>query len=545
MIAEERCGTNLLGLLVYIFFEKLEEEGTAISPALIELPVSDQSHLATVLTGPQVNSRAASSLQKVRRKREIRGQFVVGTLLGTPAEMARQAAPFRAARYDIKAPVMHYSLSLQKGDGRKTLVQWGAMVKRFLELMKFPLHGAWVCFLHDDTAHQHVHIAFLRSTGDGGLWNREFSAKRAIAATAQLEREFGLLTHDRTVKALRPRKTVEERRFESHLKKQGKITDKSHIANVLDQFMQATQGRGYTLGQMHAFLAAHEVQVEMSQQAAKKFGIKFGYGDFWVSGSTMGHRYKACSLLNEGLINPFASECTNESAHVEDLTAGGDEAGERAVSALLVDAVTQVKKSEAVAEADGAEQAQEREAVESPATVIDQYLIPLVEDALAESVDRPGYSHSSVLRQDQRDKAVKKRVLRPDIQLDEDRKKIRFSEVCWLSDKAKFMAYQFWEGSPQHLEALEQLDALGYNAEDAAHYDQWLDNSGRGRVLDGEDLYGYIRRREVEFLNDKLEFAARYPLDGIDLQVIEDRLEQLGQEEKNSEIERERPRGLI
>lgn len=215
--------------------------------------------------------------------------------------MARQAAPFRAARPDIKAPVMHYSLSLQAGDGRKTPEEWKPIVESFLTKMGVPLDAAWTSYLHNDTTIQHCHIAFLRSFGDGEVWNREFSAKRAIQATAEIEKEFGLLTHDRTPNKQKKRQSVEEKRFEKQLQKQGKVMSREHIARQVDDFIESRKGASYSIEELRAGLAGVGIQVEVTERGGQLAGVKFQHEGIWISGSSIGDGYKAQGLVQRGL----------------------------------------------------------------------------------------------------------------------------------------------------------------------------------------------------------------------------------------------------
>lgn len=238
--------------------------------------------------------------------REVRGEFIGGTLIGTPREMSRQAAPFRAARADAKAPVMHYSLSLEAGDGRKTKEEWEAMVQSFLEKMGFDhKRGAWASWIHRDTDMDHVHIVFLRSMGDGSLWNREFSARRAIEATAQIEREFGLRTHDRTPKKEKRRLTRKEAELASKLAKKGqkmtKVEMQKHIDSVVSQ-LSKDHPDGYDVDQLSSALSGVGVQVEAYEPKGKLTGLKYQMDGVWVSGSSMGTDYSPKGLMARGLL---------------------------------------------------------------------------------------------------------------------------------------------------------------------------------------------------------------------------------------------------
>lgn len=386
MIAEERVGSGLRGLLEYVVFEKQDNTDAANESFFrLEKPIERDTHgrrialtritdhkpgaagaatgqapqslagmrqlsgrgLVRLGAGPAlllpghapgvVEQRSAAPIAGLRRpgdrhpgaggqkqwsnvakksriKREIRGEFIAGTLTGSPQEMARQAAPFRAARPDIKAPVVHYSLSLQAGDGRKTPEEWKPMVESFLSKMGVPLDAAWVAYLHNDTTKQHCHVAFLRSHGNGEVWNREFSAKRAIQATAEIEKEFGLLTHDRTTKREKKRQTVEEKKFEAQLKKEGKTMSKEHIARQIDDFIESRKGQSYSLDELRSGLENAGIQVEIVERGGQMTGVKYQHEGIWISGSSIGDGYKAQGLLQRGLAHADAAAQSAPSA---------------------------------------------------------------------------------------------------------------------------------------------------------------------------------------------------------------------------------------
>lgn len=264
--------------------------------------------------GAEKGGARSSGLKQPKKKREIRGEFIAGTLQGAPREMSRQAAPFRSARPDIAAPVMHYSLSLQAGDGRKTPEEWRPIVESFLKKMDFPLDAAWTSFLHNDTTHQHCHIGFLRSLGDGSLWNREFSAKRAIQATAEIEREFDLLAHDRTPKRERERLTRKEQELANQLKKEGKTMSKILIKRAVDDFISARVGKEFTVDELRAALALQGIELDTVERDGGLAGIKFQSEGVWIAGSSLGDDYKAQGLLKRGLKQVQAREDAVQSA---------------------------------------------------------------------------------------------------------------------------------------------------------------------------------------------------------------------------------------
>lgn len=118
---------------------------------------------------------------------EPRGEWIAGTLLGTPRQMASMAGAYRALRPDCLKPVWRCSLSLPPSDGRPSPQKWADIAQDFLEEMGIPPDAAWVAMHHGEVGHDHIHITLLRTLPDGSLWNEERSAKRAIKACAVLE----------------------------------------------------------------------------------------------------------------------------------------------------------------------------------------------------------------------------------------------------------------------------------------------------------------------------------------------------------------------
>ncbi len=210
------------------------------------------------------------------------------------------------------------------GDGRKTPEQWKPIVEAFLRKMDFPLDAAWTSFLHNDTTQQHCHIGLVRSLGDGSLWNREFSVKRAIRATAEIEREFGLLSHDRTPKRERKRLNREEQALEKKLNKEGKTMSKLLIKRAVDDFISSRAGKEFTVEELRAALAQQGVELETVERDGGLAGIKFQAEGVWIAGSSLGDGYKAQGLLKRGMQQTLQAQSDPDSAAARAVVEGGD-----------------------------------------------------------------------------------------------------------------------------------------------------------------------------------------------------------------------------
>ena len=107
-----------------------------------------------------------------------------------PRALAAEYALSRQARSEVKRPVWHCSLSCPPG---KAMIgeQWDALTNDFMRMMGMEGHQ-FVAVRHKDTKLDHVHIIASRIRLDGELWHGRLEARKAINATRQLEREYGL-----------------------------------------------------------------------------------------------------------------------------------------------------------------------------------------------------------------------------------------------------------------------------------------------------------------------------------------------------------------
>lgn len=118
-------------------------------------------------------------------------RVVGGNMAGTsPQELAAEFSVARALRPDVERPVWHCSLSAPHGE-HLSAEEWEAVTASFMQKMGFE-DRQFVVIKHTDKPHGHVHIVGSRIGLDGSLWHGQWEARRAIAATQQLEREFGL-----------------------------------------------------------------------------------------------------------------------------------------------------------------------------------------------------------------------------------------------------------------------------------------------------------------------------------------------------------------
>ncbi|NET29964.1 relaxase/mobilization nuclease domain-containing protein [Okeania sp. SIO1I7] len=123
-----------------------------------------------------------------------RADWIGGTLgSNSPQEMIKEFNTVQRLRPDIniKNPSWHCSLTLPKGeylpDG-----QWSNLVDDFMDKMKFSKYNPYTIVRHNDTEFDHVHIIASKVPTIGPAWKDGREILRAIAATQELEKEYGL-----------------------------------------------------------------------------------------------------------------------------------------------------------------------------------------------------------------------------------------------------------------------------------------------------------------------------------------------------------------
>ena len=151
-----------------------------------------------ITTGSDFRGLAAYLFEGKDGERQPRGKWVAGNLFGNAQAIAAQVEPLHYIRPGIKNSVWHCSLNLSPVDGKRSREWWQVVITEFLdELSIDPVKTSWLAVVHEDKAHQHVHIALSRIVGDGRLWSHSNDVRRAITACKKLEIRHRLQKHDR------------------------------------------------------------------------------------------------------------------------------------------------------------------------------------------------------------------------------------------------------------------------------------------------------------------------------------------------------------
>lgn len=116
-------------------------------------------------------------------------QHIAGTQQDS-VSFLREVAALRSLRPDCKKAVAHFSLSLPQSE---TLSEekWVQAIESFKQKMNLEDH-AFFAVRHNDTDHDHIHIAACMIDATGKRWDSQKSAIRAQRACTEIEQELNL-----------------------------------------------------------------------------------------------------------------------------------------------------------------------------------------------------------------------------------------------------------------------------------------------------------------------------------------------------------------
>ncbi len=126
------------------------------------------------------------------KDKKDRAEWIGGTLASdNPDGLIKEFAVVQKLKPDIKNPSWHCSLTLPEGE-YLSQNQWSDVVADFMDKMKFDKYTPYVIVRHNDTENDHVHIVASKIPMVGPVWRDGRDIFRAIAATQELEKEYGL-----------------------------------------------------------------------------------------------------------------------------------------------------------------------------------------------------------------------------------------------------------------------------------------------------------------------------------------------------------------
>lgn len=111
-----------------------------------------------------------------------------------PREVEKEFEMFQAFNGRCERNSLSFVISPTIEDG-KNLTNWQLMEvnEAFLKAMKLERHQ-YIAFVHEDTAHKHIHLYVNRINYDGKAYNDRFVSNRASQAAKDVAQQMGLQT---------------------------------------------------------------------------------------------------------------------------------------------------------------------------------------------------------------------------------------------------------------------------------------------------------------------------------------------------------------
>ncbi len=155
--------------------------------------------------------------------------------------LARNFKEITETRSDINKPIGHWTLSFHKDEkvSDKQMLQAAKLLMKKMDLERNP----FVVIRHHDTEHDHCHIVFSRVGFQKELWLGEFEQKRAIVASAEIERDlnFNITDHKISSPSKRLRMTKVKKNEAEKAIRLNEMPPRVYMQKVIDNLLKASK----------------------------------------------------------------------------------------------------------------------------------------------------------------------------------------------------------------------------------------------------------------------------------------------------------------
>ncbi len=188
----------------------------------------------------------------------------------------------------VKKPVYHVSLSMPKGEPRKSREEWEVYAKAFLTKIGFPAGVPYCVYRHGDTECDHVHIVASRVALDGTVFLGQKDVEKAIKATQEIEKEYGLT---------RTEGLGRTRRLELNEMKMMERTQKLSDKQIIKIYVDKSLAKSSTMEEFRLNLSDYGITIRFNTAKNGRIsGISFQRGNFAVKGSKLGSKYSYTAI---------------------------------------------------------------------------------------------------------------------------------------------------------------------------------------------------------------------------------------------------------
>ena len=188
----------------------------------------------------------------------------------------------------VDKPVYHVSLSMPKGETKRSREEWERLVMAFLRKMDFPAEVPYCVYRHGDTECDHIHIVASRVALDGTVFLGQKDVEKAIKATQEIEKEYGLT---------RTEGLGRTRRLELNEMKMMERTQKLSDKQIIKIYVDKSLAKSSTMEEFRLNLSDYGITIRFNTAKNGRIsGISFQRGNFAVKGSKLGSKYSYTAI---------------------------------------------------------------------------------------------------------------------------------------------------------------------------------------------------------------------------------------------------------
>jgi hypothetical protein len=221
--------------------------------------------------------------------------IIIGGAFGTKEEITKQFDAYAALRPRVKNQVSHISISLKPGEHLDEEQKLN-FAEKLLEKLDFKKERVpYLVVEHHDKEYEHFHIVAGRIRDDGTVVSDSKIALRTIAATKELEKEFGLekvefrQNSDRRIK--RGEYKLMERTGELSAIAEAKLVIDEILKDKpqIKEFVENLQNAGF------------QIKPNISEKTGKMNGFSFKKEEITFKSSAIAKDYSFQNLQKNGL----------------------------------------------------------------------------------------------------------------------------------------------------------------------------------------------------------------------------------------------------
>ena len=217
-------------------------------------------------------------------------EFICGTILDSSIKDMCEGFRIPLKVKKVSKPVYHISLSMPKGEPKRSREEWQRIIEGFLRHMGIPSDCPYCAYRHSDTGCDHVHIVCSRVALNGTVYAGKFDILRAIEATQQLEQVFDLTR----TKGLGSERNHFPRNEQKMIERTQELSEKQKIKILVANTLKVSS----TFEEFALSLKNQGIGVHLNvARNGHISGISFSKDGFAVKGSSLGSGFSINRIM--------------------------------------------------------------------------------------------------------------------------------------------------------------------------------------------------------------------------------------------------------